>query len=95
MMPLLKMLKKRGSVIWSRVIDNGTAIPGTVLDRCSKEFLQAFNDADLIIAKGQGNYESLPRNDQRIFFLFKAKCPVVACAAGCNLGDMVVFRNEI
>ena len=73
-------------------IDSGAAIPGTVLDECSQKFLQAFDKADLIIAKGQGNYETLPHDDDRIFFLFKAKCPVVAGSAGVNLNDMVI-RN--
>lgn len=73
-------------------IDSGAAIPGTVLDECSQTFLQAFDRADLIIAKGQGNYETLPHDDDRIFFLFKAKCPVVAGSAGVNLNDMVI-RN--
>jgi uncharacterized protein with ATP-grasp and redox domains len=74
-------------------IDSGVAIPGTVLDACSPAFLQAFDRADLIIAKGQGNYETLPHDDERIFFLFKAKCPVVARSAGVNLNDMVVRRG--
>ncbi len=68
------------------------AIPGTVLGECSDAFQQDFYRADLIVAKGQGNYETLPHDDHRIFFLFKAKCPVVAASAGVELGDMVV-RN--
>jgi hypothetical protein len=74
-------------------IDSGVAIPGTVLDKCSESLLQAFDRADLIIAKGQGNYETLPHDDDRIFFLFKAKCPVVAELASVDLNDMVV-RNQ-
>ncbi|MEA1966636.1 MAG: ARMT1-like domain-containing protein [Thermodesulfobacteriota bacterium] len=73
-----------------KVIDNGTDIPGTVLKECSKEFNKAFENSDLIISKGQGNYETLPHDDKRIFFLFKAKCTIVADLAGCTLGDMVV-----
>jgi len=75
------------------VIDNGTAIPGTVLERCSGEFMKAYNNADLIISKGQGNYETLPHDDDRIYFLFKAKCPVVAQKAECVVGDIVVQRS--
>ena len=73
-------------------MDSGAAIPGTVLGQCSAAFKQEFYRADLIVAKGQGNYETLPHDDHRIFFLFKAKCPVVAASAGVELGDMVV-RN--
>jgi len=72
------------------LIDNGTAIPGTVLEQCSTEFLNAYDRADLIISKGQGNFETLPHDDHRIYFLFKAKCPVVAREAGCVVGDIVV-----
>ncbi|SMD08987.1 hypothetical protein SAMN02746065_13136 [Desulfocicer vacuolatum DSM 3385] len=76
------------------VIDNGTAIPGTELKQCSKEFINAYENADLIISKGQGNYETLPHDDHRIYFLFKAKCPVVAREAGCVVGDIVVQNKE-
>ena len=41
------------------VIDNGSDAPGTLLEDCSPEFRRRFVDADLIIAKGQGNFESL------------------------------------
>lgn len=77
-----------------RVIDNGTAIPGTVLQRCSDQFLSVYNNADLIVSKGQGNYETLPHDDGRIYFLFKAKCPVVAQKAGCGLGDIVIQNKH-
>lgn len=73
-----------------RVIDSGAAIPGTLTDHCSDEFVRVFNRADLIISKGQGNFETLPHDDPRIFFLFKAKCPVVACQGQCALGDVVI-----
>ena len=77
------------------VITSGAAIPGTVLKACSPAFLKAFQSADVIIAKGQGNYETLPHDDGRIFFLFKAKCPVVATSAGVDVGDMVVRRGTM
>ena len=73
-----------------KVIDSGAAIPGTLMAHCSKEFCDAYNRADLIISKGQGNFETLDHLDPRIFFLFKAKCPVVAACGGWNIGDVVV-----
>lgn len=75
------------------VIDTGAAIPGVVLDLCSDRFKDMYHTADLIIAKGQGNFETLDMNDDRIFFLFKAKCPVVADHAGCRLGDAVILQG--
>ncbi len=72
------------------VINNGTDIPGTVLDACTPEFRSRFRRADLVIAKGQGNYETLSDERHPIVFLFKAKCPVIARHVGCEIGRLVV-----
>jgi len=61
-----------------QVIDNGSDAPGTLLADTSAEFRTAFEQADLIIAKGQGNYETLSDANYPIAFLFQAKCPVIA-----------------
>jgi uncharacterized protein with ATP-grasp and redox domains len=68
------------------VLANGSATPGTVLDGCSDEFRQRFERADLVISKGQGNYETLNEVARDIFFLFKVKCPVVAKMTRLPLG---------
>ncbi|MCP3888952.1 MAG: DUF89 family protein [Desulfobulbaceae bacterium] len=60
------------------IITNGTRCPGTVIDRCSDEFLHEFKTADLIISKGQGNFESLSEVDREIYFLLTIKCQVAA-----------------
>jgi len=65
-----------------RVVDNGTNVPGTILESCGEDFLRAFRDADLIIAKGQGNFETLDASDRPVAFLFMAKCPVVCGRLG-------------
>lgn len=75
------------------VIDNGDDAPGTVLKFCSKEFQKRFNSADLIISKGQGNYETLSDVDGNIFFLLKAKCSVVAKEIGCPVGSAVLYHR--
>ena len=72
------------------VIDNGSDAPGTLLDDCSKEFCTRFEKADLIIAKGQGNYESLSDSSGNILFLLMAKCPVIARDIGCDVGNFVL-----
>jgi uncharacterized protein with ATP-grasp and redox domains len=54
---------------------------------------QAGIQADLIIAKGQGNYETLSDVPGNIFFLLKAKCPVIARHIGCELGSALLFRR--
>ena len=76
-----------------KVIDNGSDAPGTIVEECSEEFRSNFEEADLIIAKGQGNYETLSDGKKTIFFLLKAKCPAIAKHIGCREGDMVVAKN--
>jgi hypothetical protein len=75
------------------VIDNGSDAPGTILAACSEEFKQRFESADLIIAKGQGNYETLSDVKKDIFFVLKAKCPVIAHHIGCEVGSLVFLRS--
>jgi len=78
-----------------RVIDNGSAAPGTILEDCSPQFRRRFDEADLIIAKGQGNYETLSDVEKDIFFVLKAKCRVAARHLGCNVGDLVLVRSKV
>jgi uncharacterized protein with ATP-grasp and redox domains len=75
------------------VLDNGSDAPGTILETCSAEFRERFQRSDLVIAKGQGNYETLSEEDQDIFFLLKVKCPVIARDIGCNVGQSLIRRN--
>lgn len=75
------------------VIDNGSAVPGTVLSDCSAEFSAHFERADLIISKGQGNYETLSEERAPIFFLFTVKCPLVAGQIGEATGTLVAKRS--
>lgn len=74
------------------VIENGSDVPGTLLEDCSSEFRTAFEQADLIISKGQGNFETLNETVRPVFFLFKVKCPVVAEEAGLPLGTHVLRK---
>ncbi len=76
------------------VIDNGSDGPGTILESCSNTFRCRFENADLIIAKGQGNYETLSNVDKNIFFILKAKCPVIARDIGCKVGEMIFQKTK-
>ena len=76
------------------VIDNGSDAPGTILEDCSPEFRERFAAADLIIAKGQGNFESLSGVPKNIFFLLKAKCSLVARALDCPVGSLVLRHED-
>ncbi len=76
-----------------RVIDNGSDAPGTILEWCSGDFKKEFQEADVIIAKGQGNYETLSEDDSNIYFILKAKCPVIANHLGVSVGTSI-FKNH-
>lgn len=77
-----------------KVIENGSDAPGTILSDCSPEFVEAFNESDLIVSKGQGNYETLScLHDDRIFYLLKAKCQIIARDISCDLGRLVIQQH--
>jgi damage-control phosphatase, subfamily I len=79
----------------SEVIDNGNDGIGTLLELCSERFLQEYRSADLIISKGQANYETLVRErDARTFFLFMVKCQVVAKDLQRKNGDIILLANR-
>jgi uncharacterized protein with ATP-grasp and redox domains len=80
---------RMGEVV--EVVSTGFAAPGVILGQCSKMFRRIFRDADLVFAKGQGNYESLGSvPDKRIFFLLRAKCPAIANELGVSVGSFVL-----
>jgi uncharacterized protein with ATP-grasp and redox domains len=76
------------------VIDNGSDAPGTLLGDCSPRFRRVFAEADLVIAKGQGNYETLSGADADVFFLFKVKCPLIADHAGFPAGANALVQRR-
>jgi len=75
------------------LIDNGSDAPGTILADCSEEFRRRFAESDLIIAKGQGNFESLSDEPGDIFFLFKVKCQVIADQVGMPIDSHILTRS--
>ena len=76
------------------VIDNGSDAPGTILESCSETFRRRFDQSDLIIAKGQGNYETLSDVDKNIFFLVRPKCSVLARHLGREIGSLVLSGSN-
>ena len=56
------------------VIDNGTCIPGTVLEKVSEECRTAVEKADVIFAKGQANVETLLGCGLNVYYAFLVKC---------------------
>lgn len=68
---------------------------GVVDATCGAAFRAAFSQADLIVAKGQANFETMSdRTDKPIAFLFLAKCPVVCREVGAQPQTIqVVLHN--
>ncbi|MDR0579522.1 MAG: ARMT1-like domain-containing protein [Campylobacteraceae bacterium] len=76
------------------VINSGVPTPGFVLELADKEAVRLFNEADLIIAKGMGNYECLSEYEGfNVFYLFKVKCCVVSEAVNAPLGALVCKKS--
>ncbi len=79
----------------AEVIDNGSDAPGTLLADCSADFQRRFRAADVIVAKGQGNFESLSDTAPGVFFLFMVKCPPVAAQVGQPVGSRMLWRSPV
>ncbi len=76
----------------AEIISSGCVAPGTVLELCTPAFRERFASAPLILSKGQGNFETLSDHPAPIFFLLKAKCPVVAAHLDAALGELLLTR---
>ncbi len=79
------------------VVDNGSDAIGTILEWTTPEFQSHFQSADLVINKGQGNFETLTDigadNGKRTYFLFQAKCEVVSKDLGLSYGSMLLKKS--
>jgi hypothetical protein len=78
----------------AELVSTGADSPGTILEHCSPEFRRRYESADVIIAKGQANYETLPTDDPRLFFLLQVKCPVIARDSGLPQGGIVIQQGR-
>ena len=77
----------------ARIVSVGYDALGTILERCSEEFRALYNEADVIIAKGMANYETLSAEGERVFFLLQTKCKVVADDAGVPVGSLIAKQG--
>ncbi len=75
------------------LIDTGADAPGTILPLCSAEFSAMYQDAPVIIAKGQANYETLSEAGAKVFCLLQVKCPIIADDIGAPVGSMIVRQS--
>jgi len=77
-----------------KVIDSGSDAPGTILEDCSADFCARFRGAALVLAKGQGNYETLSGVERHMFFLLRVKCAVVTRHIGVPTGSLVLAEHS-
>lgn len=72
------------------LVDSGVNTPGFAYNRANKKSQKLFDEADLVISKGMGNYECLtPSHREKICFLLKVKCGVVAASLDKEVGDII------
>lgn len=77
----------------ARVLPTGSEMPGTLLSKTTAEFKELFFGADLVIAKGQGNWETIENPRREVYFLFEAKCSTVAEMTGVSIGTPLVLKE--
>ena len=75
------------------VISNGTAIPGTDIEEISEEAKKILYEADIIISKGQGNFETMFSEGFNTYFIFMCKCKMFVERFGLKQYSLV-FANE-
>jgi hypothetical protein len=78
---------------YAEIIKSGTTAPGMLMKEASSEFLEAYQKADLVISKGQGNLEGLLDIEEDIYFLLKAKCEIIADVLEVGLNDFVFLHR--
>jgi len=78
-----------------KVIDTGSDGIGVKWDEVSDEFVRTYENADVIVSKGQGNFETMSDRDKRTYFLLRAKCDSVASMLGVRFGDVVFKRGPV
>jgi len=76
----------------AEVVSSGTAAPGMLLAQADRGFVDLFSRSELILSKGQGNYEGLSHQDGPVFFVLIVKCPVVGRDLGAEVGDLVLRK---
>jgi uncharacterized protein with ATP-grasp and redox domains len=78
----------------AEIVSTGSDAPGTILDRCSEGFRRLYDEAELIVAKGQANYETLSDEGPDVFLLLQTKCPVIARDVGVPVGSIVLRQGK-
>jgi len=76
------------------VVENGMGFPGTILEALPKQLQNDFHHADVIIAKGQGNFETMCKlQHKNLFFLLKIKCPILSHSIGFPVNSLILKKQ--
>jgi len=86
----LEDVKMVGIDQMAEIITTGSDCPGVILSDCPRELDVAFDQTDLILSKGQGNYETLNQEKKDIFFLLQVKCSLVARDLESEVGKIIL-----
>jgi len=77
----------------AQVVETGTWSPGTVLHQASEDFQQLFARSELVLSKGQANYETMDEEGDKVFFLLRIKCPVLGRQIDAPRGSLVLKQG--
>lgn len=78
----------------AHVLETGSTCAGTLVGSGTEAFRDIYYGSDIIISKGQGNFETLESEPEDILFIFKVKCDIVARYINLPLGSMVFAFNH-
>ncbi len=77
------------------IISSGTQTPGTIIEDTNEDFQSLFYESDVVITKGQGNFESMSDTKrENLYLLLMAKCDYVAETIGCSKMDYIAIENN-
>ena len=77
----------------AKLISDGSEAIGVIPSHSNDETKRIINESDIIISKGQANFEIFEDFDYPTFFLLRAKCRQVADKLGVELGDYIIKKN--
>ena len=90
----LEDAKEIGLTKLVRCIGNGTGAPGTVFKDLNEDAKQALTDADVIVSKGQGNFESMVGEGFNPYYIFLCKCELFVRRFGLKQYEAVFIKEE-
>jgi damage-control phosphatase, subfamily I len=86
--------ERLGLSAYGELVSNGNRGVGTDLPLCTEDFRRRLHGSDLVLSKGQGNFETLVGRLPNAFFLLRCKCPVISRAVGRPEGDFLLLDGS-